>query len=238
MNKAFIKDLQNSSFLDVIKNKQEVVGIYLAGSRSLGLYDDYSDYDIVVITKHSLDNEEGIFALEYNDINVHWYYRSLDQIIDGYTTQNKRELSHLSGVNLHNFENNIIYINPEYQNLINFIYQYKEKICKFKCWEFILTNNTYINVLVNQKITENDRTKFLYHLCVCYYLLFEKEFDVDFLNKLKRIRTTENAEVVLAKEIGKAERIIFQLNDYYLNNNLNREETKKFLLQKLEEAQQ
>ena len=71
MNKTFINDLKNSSFLEVVKNKQEVVAIYLAGSRSLDLQDDYSDFDMVVITKENLMEEEGVFALEYNDINVH-----------------------------------------------------------------------------------------------------------------------------------------------------------------------
>ena len=72
MNKDFINDLLNSKFFsnNIIFN-YDVVCVFLAGSRSMNIIDERSDYDLVVITKDKPEQEEGIFRLSYKDIAVH-----------------------------------------------------------------------------------------------------------------------------------------------------------------------
>lgn len=132
MNKTFIKELQESKFFPYLLNNQDVVAIYLAGSRSNHICDERSDYDIVVLTKDSLAEEESIFKLEYKGVVVHWYYRSLEQILNCWSTQNTR-LSYISGVNFLNIEKNLIYTNPEHSNILQFILDYKKDIVNYCC---------------------------------------------------------------------------------------------------------
>lgn len=235
MNKTFIKELQESKFFPYLFNNQDVVAIYLGGSRSNHICDELSDYDIIVLTKDSLMEEESLFKLEYKGVTVHWYYRSLEQILNCWSTQNTR-LSYISGINFLNMEENLIYANPEHQNLVDFIFNYKKEIVNYCCWEFVLSSFAFWNAISTEKISQDNYNKYLYHLMICNCILFDKEFDIELLNKIKRIGYTEDAENVLKNELDTAYQYIQELNEYRLTHDLKREETREYLLGKLKEV--
>lgn len=70
----------------------------------------------------------------------------------------------------------------------------------------------------------------------CNCILFDKEFDIELLNKIKRIGYTEDAENVLKNELDTAYQYIQELNEYRLTHDLKREETREYLLGKLKEV--
>ena len=237
MNKDFINDLLNSKFFsnNIIFN-YDVVCVFLAGSRSMNIIDERSDYDLVVITKDKPEQEEGIFRLSYKDIAVHWYYRSLEQIIHSISSQDTF-LSYISGINLFNIEKNIIWINPIHKTKVNFILNNKEKLVYNSCWDFIFANPVFWDTIKHNEIPRHCYNKYVYHLCNCYYILFNKDFEKEFLIKIKRLRWTNNAKEVLKDELQKAYILIKELYNYQESHNLKRKEIKEELLSKLKEVQ-
>ena len=239
MNKEFIERLKNSKFLETIKKDREIICIYLGGSRSNGLGTEESDYDLVIITTKE-EQEEIPLRLSYEDKSVHWYYRSLHQMVLGVSHQWYTRLFYISAINLYNFEQNLIYVNEKYQSLFDFIIKNKKEIMYYNCWQFVLNNWSFKNIVQQGKITEVSYSKYIYHMLVCYSILFNQPFDKDLLIKLKKIKRIDNANEVLQAEIQKAEKIILFLNEYYNNHQKEVAELGKYLekeIEKLKEVQ-
>ncbi len=239
MNSEFISRLQNSKFLDVIKKDRNVICIYLGGSRSNGLGHENSDYDIVVITTQE-EKEEMPLRMSYQGNTVHWYYRSLEQMTLSVSTQWNNRLFYLSGINLYNMHTNLIYVNNKYQKLFDFILDHKQKIIEYACWQFVLNNWSFRNIVAKGKITEVAYSKYIYHMFVCYCILFNEPFDKECLMKLKRINWIEDAERALSDELKRAEEAILFLNNYYNSHQEEIINLKKYLteeIEKLKEAQ-
>lgn len=230
-NKQFIEELKTCSFFSYLFREDDIICIYLGGSRSNGIIDDKSDYDIVVLTLSDPEQEECMFSMTYKGRSVHWYYRSLYEITN--RSRNNTILSPFSGINLTRIEDHVIYINNKYKKYYDWIIQNKRDLVVYNCWEFVLTNPTFINVCSKKKVTSEDYNKYLYHMCNCKYIILSEEPDIDFLVKLKRIRYTQDSSLE-----EKTYQILHELQQYRLNNDIERKERHKRLNDSLNKLKQ
>jgi predicted nucleotidyltransferase len=64
--KQFIESLKRTSYYNKFFERGEVIAIYILGSRSIGIIDEQSDYDIVVITTDGeIEDPSNIEYLKY-----------------------------------------------------------------------------------------------------------------------------------------------------------------------------
>ena len=119
----FIKNFMTSPYFNkYVINKtdlENVIGIYIAGSSCLGVEDEYSDYDVVVLTAKPLINKkffERYVRLKYKGRPAHWYYIDISCLFDVSCAD---EMKILCSVQLSKwFRRTTIYENPKYLDLI------------------------------------------------------------------------------------------------------------------------
>ena len=184
----FIKSFKNTSYYQNLLNSAKIVCIYMGGSICSDITDERSDYDIVVLT---LDDEyidaSKYEHLEYRDKKVHWYYRPIKHLF----ATNHNDIKAYGGTMvMKNLRDDIIvYENPQYQNIVDYLYDIKDKLSDLGMYRLFELKKTYINEVINEgKVLEKHYTKYLYHLCLASYYLLKEEPNKDFLRILKRIR--------------------------------------------------
>lgn len=188
MTSEFIEAFKNTPYYQKLFESREVLAIYVMGSRSVGIIDERSDYDLVIIT---LDGEyldaSDYRYLVYNGKKVHWYYFPIEILFDLHFG---REPKILCPIQLRNIcEELVIYENPKYIDILHSLYRNKDKMSLMAMYRFFEAQQGYINEVLNEgRILEKHHTKYLYHLCVASYYLTGEELDKDFLRVLKRIR--------------------------------------------------
>lgn len=185
MLNEFIRELKESPFLSRIIDGHNVIMVCMYGSRLLDLTDTISDYDLLVITD---DNEEPSYPQEYltyEGVKVHWYYKPLASIIDS----RRKTLSYFGTMQLAFLtDDEIVYENPAFANLIQFVKNNKETIGQINAINLINAKQELISsILAEGTINEHNYTKFLYHLCYTSYYLYGEVPDRDFLIEIKRI---------------------------------------------------
>lgn len=190
----FIKNFMTSPYFNkYVINKtdlENVIGIYIAGSSCLGVEDEYSDYDVVVLTAKPLNDKkffERYVRLKYKGRPAHWYYNDISCL---FNVSCADEMKILCSVQLSKwFRRTTIYENPKYLDLILKLDTIKTSISTFACYAFLETNKTLINKLISQNcILEEDHTKIIYHYCFASSYLTGYPISADCLKELKRIR--------------------------------------------------
>ena len=234
MNNEFITKLKNSSFLPYLGDDNEVIMIYLGGSRCFNMSDQYSDYDIVVVTKNQSVRQEGKFGLKYQGKSVHWYYRTmLDLILP--VTENWELLDSIAAVNLYALEDNIIYINNKYLKEAEFILQHKKDLATNGAWNYALYNDTYHKVKNTKEITPEDCSKLMYHLCNCHSIIFNKELNTSLCIRLKRLRR-RNFKEENKEDLEKVRTMILEMDEYYKIHEQEIKNQRTNLINKLKEV--
>lgn len=193
MLEEFVKELKNSPYFSkYILNDIEVddiVGIYIAGSTSLKIEDEDSDYDIVVLTTKALPKTKFFseyVRLKYKGRPMHWYYDSIDYLFD---LTDSDTLDILGKVHFDQFFRAItIYENPKYSELLSKLEAIKAKISTLAGYCFLNAQRPRINKLITQNcILKEDHNKLLYQCCFASYYLTNTPINIDFLRELKRI---------------------------------------------------
>lgn len=215
MLNEFKNDIKSSPFFSRILDGHNVIMVCMYGSRLLDLTDDLSDYDLLVVTD---DNEEPSYPQEYltyDGVKVHWYYKPLSSIIDSrrktYSYFGTMQLAFLT-------EDEIIYKNPAFARVIQFLMDKKETIGRINAFNLINAKQDLIDsILTEGTIAEHNYTKFLYHLCYTSYYLYGEALDRDFLIEIKRI-----CELPVREEfIGLAISRLVMLRNYIANSSFN-----------------
>ena len=86
MNTKFIADFKESEYFKTLFDNPNIIMAFIAGSRSTGLENTSSDYDIVVIQKSGSKSLDKGLYLMYENNAVHFYYMSLKQFLGNYYT--------------------------------------------------------------------------------------------------------------------------------------------------------
>lgn len=185
----FINSFKNTSYYQRFFNTSEVLLICLGGSMCTGITDERSDYDITIIT---LDGDDYIDAsaheyLMYKSKKVHWYYRSIKNLFDGEHTNSRVYVGTILLRNIR--EDLIIYENPKYCDMLQRLYEIKDKLSVAGMYRLFEVWKDYVYGVLNEgQILEKHYTKYLYHLCLASYYVTGEKPDKDFLRVIKRIR--------------------------------------------------
>lgn len=166
-----------------------VMGIYVAGSTSLGIEDEYSDYDIVILTAKPLVNKkffEEYVRLKYKGRPMHWYYDDISYLFDLQDADNTNILGkvHFSKW----FRITTIYENPKYLDLLAKLDSIKNSISICASYAFLNAQRPLLNKLTSQNnILKEDYNKFIYQCCFASCYLTNTQLDIDCLREIKRI---------------------------------------------------
>ena len=184
---SVIRGLLNSDILKFICNNQKVLAIVLVGSRSIEVIDQWSDYDLLVITDDNdvyRNNKLDYYIVYDNKVSIHYSQYSKNLLF-----KPKRILDW-----------SIFWQLPQEKYIavwdLNFVEQLKKSVnekAAAGCIDFY--NNVYKST-INQVLEGNElpQTKLLYHLCVVSHFLDKTELNYKLLNELKRIKYIEVSE--------------------------------------------
>lgn len=205
MINTFIKDFKNSTYYNNIfteNTSNSILGIYIVGSTCLGLDDQDSDYDLVVLTDggdHISAADE--FFIRYKGKKVHWWYFPVEELFK----LSHKDLRTLTPVQLYSFLNPIftIYENTAYKNLLNAIYENKQEISRLNWYKLYDDHKKVVNAIITQGTIDPKYYyyKYIYHLCVATYNLYDKSFDVEYLKELKHMYHMPVSDAVKAKAV-------------------------------------
>ena len=189
-NDPVIRELLNSDILKFICNNQKVLAIALVGGRSIGVVDQWSDYDLLVITDDNdiyRNNKLDCYIVYNNEIGIHWYQYSKNLLFD---VNKPRAILEFCD----------FWLLPQEKYIAIWDLAFIEQLKKFinenanaGCIAFY--NNIYKST-INQILEGNElpKTKLLYHLCVVSHFLDKTELNYKFLNESKRIKYLEISE--------------------------------------------
>ena len=188
-----IEELKRSKFYKILQETDgdEIICIYIGGSRVYGLQDDDSDYDINVVCRHY--HEPAKECLCYDDhVVIEWFNNNLDD----YKLKSVDQL--LSATR--NFGMNyitddvIIYKGPHADELLSLRNNNKIDgvdsglINTYK----ILKTDVVLPILAGQeKRLASVDTKAVYHLCVGYHYLTNTLMNKDFIMQIKKMQYYE-----------------------------------------------
>lgn len=187
MTKQFIQDLKASPYYERILNGHDVIMVFLTGSRLIDMADNRSDFDLIVLTNDQEREEYVSEYLTYYSKKVHWHYVPITKLIaneDGnlLTCNGEVEFVGLS-------DEKIIYANPRYANVIEFLKLNKDVIALAGAYGLVRFHDNLISrILTANEIKKENYCKFIYHLCYASYVLLAEEPDKNFLKEIKRIR--------------------------------------------------
>lgn len=166
----------------------DILLMYVGGSRGRKLENEFSDYDIIIIT---LDGKYvDLFKqtyVTYNDKHVHWYYCP----VKWFFNSKCNSLYDYTGIlTLKDVSDDIIlYKNPKYEGLIDELFKLKTELIHSACYSIFDFGKEYMtDAISNSYIPSESSTKDLYFLCLASYYLFDEPFDVDFLKALSLIK--------------------------------------------------
>ena len=189
-NDPVLKDLLTNDILKFICNNQKVLAIALVGSRSIGVVDQWSDYDLLVITDDtdiSINNKLDCYIVYNNEIGIHWYQYSKNLLFD---IDRPKAILEFCDFWLLSQEKYIAVWD------LAFIEQLKKFVNENANTGCIAFYNNIYKSTINQVLEGNElpKTKLLYHLCVVSHFLDKTELNYKFLNELKRIKYLEISE--------------------------------------------
>ena len=212
MLNEFINELKVSPFLSRILSGHNVITVCMYGSRLLNLTDNVSDYDLLAITDDSEEPSYPQEYLTYAGAKVHWYYKPLASIIDA----RRKTHSYFGTMQLAFLtDDEIIYENPTFANVIRFLKDRKELIGKINAFNLVNAKRELIDsVLAEGTIAEHNYTKFLYHLCYTSYYLYGEVPDREFLIEIKRIGDLPVREEYVALAVAR----LTMLRNYTASN--------------------
>jgi hypothetical protein len=185
VNEFISKFKQTSYYKQLFEIKEDILLIFLGGSRCRNLAHDLSDYDIGIITlKGDYKNIYWQCYLKYNNKKVHWYYCPIQWFFNAECTN---LYSYTGILSLREVSDDIIlYKNPKYEKILEEFFKIRKKLLIPVCYQIFDFKKDYIADILNKGcILSEHLGKTLYFLCLTSYYLFDEPFDVDFLKVIK-----------------------------------------------------
>lgn len=216
MNDLLERFKNHKYFQRIFNISDDIIIIFLSGSRISGIVDEYSDYDICVFTPH-FQMKDCFQRIQANTGEIiHWYYNSIETISGSSFIKEDKNF----GLMLVYFleQEHILYLNPTYKNWINCILKNKIEIARHQAMIFYKYMLPTIYTFINYEfIPTNMYKKNIYQLCLTYYILLNKPIETEFLKRIKRIRYQE----VQNNDVLKAYNMILELHNYCQSLNYN-----------------
>lgn len=127
------EELLKSPFIDLLKPdlrpNDEIIFIHIVGSLGVDLFEKGSDIDLNVATINTTAFETSITGT-FEKYTMHWWYLRADNYFNQCRLGEKYNLILIGQYFLDLADENIIYINPKYEKLFNFIQKNQEIISK------------------------------------------------------------------------------------------------------------
>lgn len=186
MQEFITKFKQTSYYRNLFDINDEILLIYIGGSRCRGLVHDFSDYDIDIITLNgTYTNMYWQHHLVYNNKKVHWYYCPLQW----YFSINCSNLFDYSGIlALRELsEAKILYKNPKYEKVLDELYKIREELIVPVCYRIFDIKKDYVTTLLNTGRPLKHVDNPMYFLTLTSYYLLNDPFDKEFLKTIKLI---------------------------------------------------
>ena len=187
---AILEKLKNHKYWNRIVS-DDTIAVVLCGSRRIGIVDERSDYDIIVIQHNFPANDEINEYLICDGKKIHWYYR---QPLDYFNYNETTSLWSVYSICTASLltDDGILYVNPLYSNEWEQIRQFCLNNRAPACKLYFDKSRTRIEKIVAQgEIREEDYSKFLYQYCVVSHIMLNQQMtvrDKQLLGELKRIR--------------------------------------------------
>lgn len=219
--KKFIEDLTSSKFYHRLFETDEVLMIWVGGSRIFKCVDDYSDYDIVVLTKSTNEHHAKEYLRYHGESKVHWYFNCIGTYFNpiGIVLADYVALTQLNYI----YNDVIVYKNPKYIDLIDDFLSKQKLVARLgDILGFQHSKNLIDSIVYDGFISNKNKTKHLYMLCAMYYDITGQDLDREFLTKIKRIKWQEIDEKYSRQCVD----ILGKFKDYMQNIDVD-EEVKK-----------
>ncbi len=188
MNEFISKFKQTSYYQNLFDIEDEILLIYIGGSRCYGTMHELSDYDITIITLNGeFKNMHKYLYLMYNGKKVHWYYLPIKHFFYGKCTDiwDYTGILTLKGIS----DDLILYKNLKYEKILEKLLELKNEIIHPVCYNILEFKKDYVeNLLRNGCISTEYFAKDLYFLCLASYCLLDEPIDKDFLKAINLSR--------------------------------------------------
>lgn len=231
MNNLIERFQQHKYFQRIFNIQDDIIMIFLSGSRISGIIDEYSDYDIgVFCPNYQLQDCYQRVQAASGEV-IHWYYNNLETLSGKHFVKEDKNF----GLMLVYFleKSFVLYTNPKYDNWISTLFENRETIAKHQALLFYKYSLPTIYDLINHKtILPQKYKKNIYQLCLAYNILLNKPIDSDFLIRIKRI----SHQAPDSNDISKAYEIIMQLHNYCQSLDYNYEQESQKLYNMLLQA--
>lgn len=185
---AFIEAFRQTSCYRAIVQQENVVTVFIGGSRACDIVDERSDYDLQVITTGGeYEDVSKKYYLTWRGVKVHWYIIPIPEL----TKWGSYNLMRYGGINaLRCYSSRVVvYENPKYADVLQAICDHRDEISNIGIYHFYYHAKSYIDRILDVgEILECHHSKRIYHLCFSSYLITGDEIDKDFLRSIKRIR--------------------------------------------------
>ena len=188
-----IEELKRSKFYKILQETDgdEIICIYIGGSRVYGLQDDDSDYDINLVCRHY--NEHAKEYLGYDDrIVIEWFNNNLDDYKLKTTDQLLSAMRNF-GMNFIT-DDVIIYKGPHADEFLSL--RNNNKIngvdAGLRNIYNLLKKDVVLPILAGQeKMLAAVDTKGVYHLCIGYHYLANTPMNKNFIMQVKKTHYNE-----------------------------------------------
>jgi hypothetical protein len=206
MNDFISKFKQTSYYQKLFDTKEEILLIYLGGSRCFNTSNEFSDYDINIITlAGGFTNVHEEYYLMYNNKKVQCFYRSIRNYFD----VECNDIWMYTGIlTLKGISNDVIlYKNSKYENILEKLYNISAKLLVPVSYNIFEYSRDYMQQILDSGCVRPEHyRKALYFLCLASFCLFNEPIDSDFLaavNVGRRIKyiSDEYREQILTRLI-------------------------------------
>lgn len=233
---AFKESILKSPILDFAQKKveenDEIIMVVLMGSEVSGLALPDSDIDIAIFTHRSWDLEPSLIG-EFENRHFHWWMTPLCKEIIAWNTPKFIPLV-IAGNYYSDFsDENIIYINPKYQPLLNFL-QNKVNLIPLQTWTAFMLYKYYFKYIKASLNLKRFRfVKSLLPLLDFYYSQNSLERNIDLLLRIKQsIKIASNDENILtASDWDEIFKIFNWVHNYFIEKGSLIKETLQWYLQ-------
>lgn len=198
------KSLKNSKYFSYLFQNKNVIAIYWTGSRKNDLVDEFSDFDIVVMTQGN-EWEEPLYSLKYKNKKMHWYFIGIE-----YFFKDNTNFLHSTGqMDLIDIkEQHFLYINSKYKEIIELFIKNKKTLSYFAALNMIKNWSNLKIVLKEKEIKQIRRSKYFYHFCYLYDNIHSLPHDKKFLIRVKRMRYNDITKTELEQVYVKIKEVI------------------------------
>lgn len=190
--KTFIKDYKNSQYYKkLFEVKEDIIIAYVGGSYSFRTNHEASDYDINIIT-----NGGKFFTiyydwhLKYKHKKVHWYYRPIEDFFESICYDLIDYIGLLTLIHIP--QENIIYLNPKYENYWNWFYSNRKELLRHICIELGLSCKNFIKTILESESISTKVAQRVYFTCIAAYEFLNKEPNIVLLRNISKAKRPGN----------------------------------------------